>query len=232
MCPKDELRLPKLPNRKIKSARFFNSKNLEMKTVGSEVLVRLPAEMMDQFDNVVILELDGPAETIEPLDVPKNIFDELEASNILLKTSPSPKYSANGIQSLIDKTRGTASYLDGTWLGFEQEDFEAIIDLQTIKPVNKIIIGCLQAQIQWIFYPKSIEVAVSENGKDFKVVGMQNLGDPKQNENPSTKDFIVKLDSIKTKYVRIIVKNIGICPDWHSGAGGKAWLLVDEIIVD
>jgi len=232
MCPKDELRLPKLPNRKIKSARLFNSKNLEMKTVGNQVLIRLPAEMMDQYDNVIILELDGPAETIEPLDVPKNIFDELEASNILLKTSPIPKYSANGIQSLIDKTRGTASYLDGTWLGFEQDDFEAIIDLQTIKPVNKIIIGCLQAQIQWIFYPKSIEVAVSENGKDFKVVGMQNLGDPKQNENPSTKDFIVKLDSIKTKYVRIIVKNMGICPDWHSGAGGKAWLFVDEIIVD
>ncbi len=229
--PKDELRLPALLNRKIKSARFFDGKNLEMKTVGNQVLIRLPAEMMDQHDNVVILELDGPAETIEPLDVPKNTFDELDASSFSLKTPPSPKYSANGIQSLVDKTRGTASYLDGTWLGFEQEDFEAVIDLQTIKPVNKIIIGCLESQIQWIFYPKSIEVAVSENGKDFKVVSMQNLGDPKQNENPSTKDFIVKLDSIKTQYVRIIVKNIGICPDWHSGAGAKAWLFVDEIIV-
>jgi len=24
---------------------------------------------------------------------------------------------------------------------------------------------------------------------------------------------------------------VGVCPPWHSGAGDKAWLFVDEIIV-
>jgi hypothetical protein len=27
-------------------------------------------------------------------------------------------------------------------------------------------------------------------------------------------------------------KNIGVCPDWHPGKGEKAWIFVDEIIVN
>jgi len=25
---------------------------------------------------------------------------------------------------------------------------------------------------------------------------------------------------------------VGVCPEWHKGAGGKAWLFVDEIFVE
>jgi len=27
------------------------------------------------------------------------------------------------------------------------------------------------------------------------------------------------------------VTGTGTCPDWHKGAGGKAWIFADEIIV-
>jgi hypothetical protein len=34
------------------------------------------------------------------------------------------------------------------------------------------------------------------------------------------------------RYVRVYAKNMAVCPDWHNGAGGKAWLFVDEIIIN
>ena len=34
------------------------------------------------------------------------------------------------------------------------------------------------------------------------------------------------------RYLRILAGNIGVCPSWHKGAGGKAWLFVDEIIIN
>jgi hypothetical protein len=34
------------------------------------------------------------------------------------------------------------------------------------------------------------------------------------------------------RYIRIEAKNVGICPPWHKGSGGKAWLFVDEVEVN
>ena len=34
------------------------------------------------------------------------------------------------------------------------------------------------------------------------------------------------------KYIKVKVENYGICPDWHLGAGGNAWLFVDELTIE
>jgi len=40
------------------------------------------------------------------------------------------------------------------------------------------------------------------------------------------------LDERNVKFVRVTAKNIGKCPEWHIGAGGKAWIFSDELIVE
>jgi hypothetical protein len=45
-------------------------------------------------------------------------------------------------------------------------------------------------------------------------------------------DFSASMKTIKARYVRVKAENIGVCPKWHSGAGNKAWLFVDEIMVE
>jgi hypothetical protein len=34
------------------------------------------------------------------------------------------------------------------------------------------------------------------------------------------------------RYIRIRGKNIGVNPEWHLSAGGKAWIFIDEIIIE
>jgi len=36
---------------------------------------------------------------------------------------------------------------------------------------------------------------------------------------------------MKARYVRVAARNMGVCPDDHTGKGGKAWLFVDEIAI-
>ncbi len=38
--------------------------------------------------------------------------------------------------------------------------------------------------------------------------------------------------SIPAHYIRVFAKNRGVCPHWHPGAGGKAWIFADEIVVE
>jgi hypothetical protein len=36
----------------------------------------------------------------------------------------------------------------------------------------------------------------------------------------------------KARYVKVVAKNIGNCPDWHVGDGNPAWIFTDEIVIE
>ena len=51
------------------------------------------------------------------------------------------------------------------------------------------------------------------------------------NYNQKIFKYIVKPDGIKSRYIKLKASNIGQCPEYHPGAGGKAWIFTDEIII-
>lgn len=152
--------------------------------------------------------------------------------SIDLKTHYSKKYAASGKLTLVDGVRGSLNFKDNNWLGFEGENVDVIIDLGKNQPVSKIGIGCLSAIKSYIFLPEKITVAFSADGKIFSepVEIINSLNE--QGKESSTHTFELKLPETSARFVRVTVKNIGRCPSWHPGNGAKAWLFVDEIIVE
>jgi len=152
---------------------------------------------------------------------------------ITLKVLPSPKYSGHGKATLVDGLRGSANYLDGHWLGFEESDLEAIIDLRNTKSIKKVSAGCLINPGYWIFFPKGMEVLLSNDGQKYNPVEQLNVGeDEANNKIQGIDDLNASFKTTRTRYVKVILKNVGRCPDGHPGAGGKAWLFVDELIIE
>lgn len=151
---------------------------------------------------------------------------------ISLKESYSPMYVASGDQALIDGVRGSTFHNDGSWQGFEGEDLEAVVDLGEVTPVKRITCGFLENQYAWIFYPEVVEISISRDGVVFDLIKHIRNQALVRNTTPGFKDYGADLVDIKARYVRIKARNVGICPDWHPGAGGKAWLFCDEIIIE
>ena len=50
-------------------------------------------------------------------------------------------------------------------------------------------------------------------------------------EGTYMKEFLVSSWQ-QARYVRATARNIGVCPDWHPGAGEKAWIFADELIIE
>ena len=46
------------------------------------------------------------------------------------------------------------------------------------------------------------------------------------------KDFVSTFSQREARFVKVNAKNIGICPEWHSGSGNRGWLFVDEIVIN
>ncbi len=141
------------------------------------------------------------------------------------------QYSASGDMALIDLIRGGENFKTGTWQGYEGVDLEAIVDLGKKQAVKTITIGFLQDIGAWIFYPSDVEFSVSDDGIKFKSLAILKNMIPMNKEGVIIQDFTKKFTGISAKYVKVKAKTIGKCPPWHIGAGGKAWIFADEIVI-
>jgi hexosaminidase len=153
------------------------------------------------------------------------------AKKIIYGSDFNEKYPGDSF-CLVDGVRGTKDYSDGKWQGYLQNDLDVLIDFGQIIDVNKISLGALQNSNSWIFLPKSVEFVVSLDNIEFRTVGYLENTLPALQKDIFIKDFSQSLKGIKARYIRIIAKNIAVCPEGHPGAGDKAWLFVDEIIVE
>lgn len=147
---------------------------------------------------------------------------------ITLLSEVSPKYSASGPKTIVDGRKGSGKFTDGNWLGFDGNDFEAVIDLGSVKPITEVAASFLQSHNSWIFLPLSVEVYTSDDGKNYSPAGVAFGSIPKAYESDQQSAYAI-LVSKSARYISIKAKSTGICPAWHKGSGGKAWLFIDEV---
>lgn len=154
-----------------------------------------------------------------------------EGRSIVIKNKYANQYAAGGDLALIDMIRGGENFKTGTWQGYEGVDLEATVKLKNIQAIKEIRMGFLQDMGAWIFYPVQVEFFVSTDGNLFKSVGVVKNEVPQQKPDVMIQDLVKKLNGVKAQYVKVVATNVGKCPDWHIGAGGKAWIFADEIII-
>jgi hypothetical protein len=143
----------------------------------------------------------------------------------------SPKYQGHGDATVTDGHRASAGFDDGKWLGFEADDMTATLDLGETQPIRNITAGFLQQQGSWVFLPSRVSCSASVDGTTWKA--LPEVTYPvKQTAEVLVKDCTFPAGEIKARYVRVVARNVGTCPPWHDGAGNKAWLFVDEIVIE
>ncbi|MDG4652370.1 GH92 family glycosyl hydrolase [Chryseobacterium arthrosphaerae] len=147
--------------------------------------------------------------------------------NILSKATP--QYTANGKLALIDGIRGEVNWRKGEWHGYQGQNFEAIIDFKSPQHITKLSSAYLQDSKAWILMPKKVEYYASMNGKDFILLKtIDNDIDPKD-EKVQIKDFSAEILPTEAQYIKVKAYYFGKLPEWHQGAGGEAYIFIDEI---
>ncbi len=132
---------------------------------------------------------------------------------------------------MIDFIRGPLNYRTGAWQGYEGVDVNAVVDLGKIQLIDKLETGFLQDVGSWIFMPLEVQYYVSNDGKDFQHVGTVKNGVSHRMLGVNLQNFTLNF-STKTRYVKVIAKNQGNCPNWHVGEGNPAWIFADEIVIE
>ena len=160
----------------------------------------------------------------------KMVFDWHKAAgkNVRFNSMPHPKYSGSGLGSVVNAVRGSDErYGDAEWLGFDGKDIEMVIDFGQIDTFSQVTLRFFKGEGQWIYLPKKVTVGISKYPEKFITVGSLNelKGEGKVVETviPLKKEF--------GRFLRIQVENFGEIPAGKQGAGNKAWLFLDEVVV-
>lgn len=151
---------------------------------------------------------------------------------IEIKSRYNPQYTAGGDEGIIDGINGTENWRKGEWQGYQSQDFEAVIDLQTEKNVSNFSATFLQDSGSWILMPTKVDYYVSNDNVNFTLVGsVNNSFSPKTEINKIENFQYQSPQELKAKYVKVKAYNFGKLPDWHLGAGGDAFIFIDEITI-
>lgn len=212
----------------VPDAKIFYSENGETLSVHSP-LYRAPIIL----NKSTTLNFFGNATGLPDSRIVSSQFNKIPSGRkIQLKTTYSSQYPAGGESALIDNLRGSMDFKTGIWQGYHGVDLIAVIDLIQPQDIRKIAAGFLQDQNSWIFMPEEVEFAYSLDGIKFITSAVIENDISPHEEEVLVKDFICELDNIKARFILIHAKNRGACPPWHKGAGEKAWIFADEIIIE
>jgi hypothetical protein len=149
---------------------------------------------------------------------------------ISLSAPYSNQYAAGGDDALIDGLRGGRNFRVGRWQGYQGHDLDVTLDFGEVRDITRVSMGFLQDTGSWIFMPRGVAVAVSDDGRSFRDVGRVSHAVPDREERPLTRDLTLDVRA-RARYLRVRVQRYGRLPDWHPGAGAEAWLFADEIVV-
>jgi hypothetical protein len=147
-------------------------------------------------------------------------------------SGPSDKYPVGGPSALTDGLKGTDDY-SFNWAGFEGEEMVATVDLGEVKSLSAIRSDFLQDPNAWVWVPREVVFSASSDGADFREVGLARAAlDPKR-DGAFIQTFAAAAPrGFRARFIKVTTKSFLLCPPWHKGAGGKAWIFTDEIVVD
>lgn len=159
-------------------------------------------------------------------------FNKATCCDIVLAADPHRNYAGHGASTLVDGITGTEFYSDGCWLGFQNEDLDAVIDLGATTEVSTVTIRNYVEPGAWIYDTSGIEISLSSDGESFTPVALRDF----PVDSAMLRQIRVhRLDFTprSARFVRVKAGSVRRIPEWHSlAAGYPAFIFVDEIAVD
>ncbi|RYZ19677.1 MAG: glycoside hydrolase family 92 protein, partial [Chitinophagaceae bacterium] len=149
---------------------------------------------------------------------------------VTVQSKVHPMYTAGGDDALVDSIFGTSNWRAGEWQSYCGNDFEATVDLKSVRPVSYAGVHVLQDPGPWILFPKEVIISVSEDGKTFREAARvaNTIGPGAEGAQLQTLGSALQ---VQARYIRVRAVNGGPLPPGHLSAGRPAHLFVDEVLV-
>jgi hypothetical protein len=161
---------------------------------------------------------------------------------VYLLTKPEPKYAAHGGSSLKDFVQGareTKGVPNFTWLGFKDEDLDAVFEFKQSKPVTGVTFSYLRKTDSDVFPPVKIEVFAGNDRNVLKPVAIVKPEMPTERKGYTQMGLNIPIKPGTYRFYRVKAYSLRRLPKYLmkddkkepvENHGKPAGLRVDEIL--
>ena len=158
------------------------------------------------------------------------VLHKAVGKHVTLAVPPDSQYNRGGNAAWVDGVMGSdAQVADDEWLGWNGVDFQGTIDFGRPETLHSLRLRFFHRPSDWIWAPTKVTVRSSDDGIHFYTVGetdVQPAGDS------LTKTVLIDLHAGTSRYLQITADCVKKIPVGYTGSGDKAWLFVDEAVVE
>jgi hexosaminidase len=154
-------------------------------------------------------------------------INKATGKKVSLLEEPNKSYSLGGAFSLVDGIQNeTGMIRSAQFLGFNGRDMVATIDMGKPTRIKSVTLHAFEQTGSWIYRPAELSFQYSRDGKNYVTFRL-----PVTESGTKNLEYQVK-ENIKARWIRIKAKNPGMIKDGLPGAGHRAWIFFDEIVID
>ncbi len=153
-------------------------------------------------------------------------------ATVSFENKPNTPYNRHYDRALSDGETGSVDDLSHAWIGFSGNDMVVTVTLSKAVDLDEVRLRFAHQPSAWTFAPTAVTVSTSSDGVQFsEPVSAEMSFDPTDAANNSSRlvEPTVRVATRGVRYVRIVAKNVGRVPDWHTAKGLRAWLMTDEV---
>lgn len=151
--------------------------------------------------------------------------------SVTLLLPPDPSHTGKGSQ-LTDLAKSEANFRSGVWLAWRATKMETLLSFQKPTPVQSITLSCLLDVNSYIMPAASVEIWGGNDAKKMQLLSRLVPVQPTEMSRPSLLSLECKFAPSTVQYIKIVANPVGKLPAWHPGKGDKAWLFIDEVLVN
>jgi uncharacterized membrane protein len=152
--------------------------------------------------------------------------------SVALLKPADPRYRGKEGRTLADLVKSDASRGSGKWLGFRDNNFEGLLMFHQPVTASSVMVSMLKDIGGQIFPPVGVEVWGGTDRNRLKMLGHITPKQPVKGEANTNLDLNCQFTPIALQYIKIVARPLAKMPSWHEAKGQKAWIFVDEIMVN
>jgi len=157
-------------------------------------------------------------------------LNKATGKKITLSKPPSDNFPGNGgAFGLINGALSEGGLSSPEWLGWQDADMEAVIDLTMNDTISEVNMHTLALARSRCYPPAYMEVFTSPDGIAFNSLGKTSLFIP---DRDNMGNMALHFSPTVARFVKVLAKEFGPIPGGQPGAGNQARLLVDEIQIN
>ncbi|NEU08058.1 cytochrome C [Flavihumibacter sp. R14] len=155
-----------------------------------------------------------------------------QPDSILFLLPADEQYRGAGAKTLTDKQLGEYDVNSGKWIGFRQNNMEAMLFFKQPVMMQSVTLNMLRQIPNYIFPPTGVEIWGGSNKNNLRLLSIIKPKAGKEGDEDSSIKVEAKFKPQQISCIKIVAKNLKKLPVWHPGKGEPAWVFVDEIFLN